>query len=308
MSRFALASGGAWTSSLRIPGYTPKQGERLTVHVHVAGDGFLKTMGTPILLGRELNESDSDNAPKVAVVNETLARRWFGGNAIGRTFAWGRSKEQPVVIVGVARDAKYNGLRDAAPPTVYIPYRQAGAQLDSANFALRTAVPPLSIVPSVRQAVAGIDPTLPVVEFRTQEQQISSRIAHERTFALLAGFFSVTALALASIGIYGVLAYAVTKRTSEIGIRLALGSTRQGVQWLVVRASLMVVAMGIVAGFGAALAMVQLVRRDLYGVEPADPLSIAAAVVAMAVVAGFGAWLPARRAASVDPMVALRYE
>jgi predicted permease len=308
-SENALISGSNSTRSINVPGYTPKPNERLAAHVHTAGERFLTIMGTPILLGRDLLESDTDRAPDVAVINETMARKWFRPNPIGQEFHFGNtSRENPVRVVGVARDAKYASVRQEIPPTMYIPYRQSVGRLRSTHFELRTAVPPLSIIPAVRRAIAEIDPTLPVAEFRTQEQQIDRRMARERTFTLLAAFFSFISLALACIGIYGVLAYAVTRRTSEIGVRLALGAPPRQVQWLVVRDSILVVLLGIVAGVGGALAAVQLVRKELYEVEPADPVSIVIAITAMAMVAGFAAFLPARRAAGVDPMVALRYE
>jgi ABC-type antimicrobial peptide transport system permease subunit len=208
----------------------------------------------------------------------------------------------------VCKDAKYDKLRNAVPPTAYVSYLQHDFTWGGMTFELRTALPPMAIAGAVQRAVAEIDRNVPVAEMRTQEKQIQETLGTERMFAGVVGSFGVIAALLAAIGLYGVMAYTVSRRTNEIGIRLALGAGRGDVQWMVLRESLWMVTAGLVVGIPAALALTQLVRESLYGVEPNDPLSFIAAGALMVVVAAVAAWIPARRAARVDPMRALRCE
>jgi ABC-type antimicrobial peptide transport system permease subunit len=176
------------------------------------------------------------------------------------------------------------------------------------TIAIRTALPPLAVAVAVRKAVADTDRTVPVAELKTEEQQIAQSLATERMFAALISAFGGVAALLAAIGLYGVMAYAVTRRTVEIGIRLALGADRASVLWMVLRQSLWMVALGLLIGIPSALALTGLVRSSLFGIAPTDPVSFVAAALVMALVGAVAAWLPARRAARVDPMIALRYE
>ncbi len=298
-----------WMSSqsITVPGYTPPPKDSGPLYV-VAGDQFLTIMGTPILLGRDLSASDDEGSAKVAVVNQTLAKKYFTGNPVGREFAFGDKFTKPVRIVGVAADAKIHDIRSKIEPTIYLSYAQYPSRLGLVTFEVRAAGDALALSNAVRRAVAAVDPTLPVAQIRTQSEQINRSLFRERTFAFLSSFFSAITLALACIGIYGVFAYAVARRTSEFGVRMAVGATGAQVGWLVLRGALLLVAVGMAIGVPAALAVATLIRAGLFGVEPADPATIAAAVIAMVVAAGVAAWLPARRAALLDPVVALRYE
>jgi predicted permease len=308
MSRHTLLGNGMSSSDISMPGHASFRHEQ-SPWVHTVNSDFLTTVGIPVVRGRNFSRADNFSSAKVAIVNETMQAKMFDGNALGRVFRFGERPESPLIeVVGVAADAKYSQIRGDIPSTVYIPYSQRVDNLSALSFTVRTSVAPLSIVPAVRRAIGEIDPTVPVAEFRTQESQINQHLGRERTFAALAGFFAAIALILACIGLYGLLAYAVSRRTNEIGIRVALGAGRREVQWLVVRDSVLLVIAGIAAGVPAALAATKLIRKMLYGVEPADPMSIIAAVGAMALVAAIAAWLPARRAARVDPVIALRYE
>jgi predicted permease len=298
-----------WMSSqsITVPGYTPPPKDSGPLYV-VAGDQFLTIMGTPILLGRDLSASDDEGSAKVAVVNQTLAKKYFTGNPVGREFAFGDKFTKPIRIVGVAADARIHDICSKIEPTIYLSYAQYPSRLGLVTFEVRAAGDALSLSNAVRHAVAAVDSTLPVAQIRTQNEQINRNLFRERTFAFLSSFFSAITLALACIGIYGVFAYAVARRTSEFGVRMAVGATGAQVGWLVLRGALLLVALGMAIGVPAALAVATLVRAGLFGVEPADPATIAAAVVAMVVAAGVAAWMPARRAARLDPVVALRYE
>jgi ABC-type antimicrobial peptide transport system permease subunit len=222
---------------------------------------------------------------------------------VGRIFYFDDGKNPPpesqVEIVGMCKDAKYDWLKNDAPPTTYLSYLQSNMAWGM-TYELRTALPPMAIAGAVQRAVAEIDRNVPVAEMRTQEEQIRMTLGTERMFAGVVGSFGVIAALLAAIGLYGVMAYNVTRRTNEIGIRLALGAGRGDVQWMVLRESLWMVAAG--------LALTKLVQQTLYGVKPNDPASFVAAGALMVVVAAIAAWIPARRAARVDPMRALRCE
>jgi len=277
------------------------------------GSGFLTTMEIPVRLGRDLDTRDVGKALRVGVINERFARDYFGqGNPVGRFFYFGDGKnprpEDRVEIVGVCKNAKYDRLKDEIPPTVYLPYLQDHDFGGGMTFDVRTAMPPMAIAGAVRRVVATIDRNVPVAEMRTQEEQIRETLGTERMFAGVVSSFGAVAALLAAIGLYGVMAYTVTRRTNEIGIRLALGARSEDVQWMVLRESLWIVAAGLAVGIPAALALTKLVQQSLYGIKPNDPLSFFAAGVLMVAVAALAAWIPSRRAARVDPMRALRCE
>ncbi len=298
---------------ITIPGYTPKTGRAADTYEMAVGSRFLTTMRIPILLGRDIEDRDTSKAPRIAVVNETFAREYFGGqNPLGRIFYFGEPKNpltsDGIEIVGVCKDAKYDSLKHEIPPTAYLPYLQNSDELRQMTFEIRTALAPMTLAGVVRRTVAEIDHRVPVAAMRTQEEQIRQSLSMERLFATLVGSFGLVAALLAAIGLYGVMAYAVTRRTAEIGIRLALGAGRGDVQWMMLRESLLMVAIGMVAGIPAALAVTGFLQRSLYGIAPTDPVSFVAAGALMLAVAAVAAWLPARRAALVDPMRALRNE
>ena len=277
---------------------------RLTV-----SETFFSTMGIPLLLGRGFNAADVDGAPKVVVVNETFARNNFANEIpIGQTLQVGKSNGVPIdwQIVGVCRDAKYSDIKTDAPPTVYFSYRQNG--LGSGYLAVRTALPPLAIVSAARRAVAAIDPNIPLADITTQEAVRDSKISQERMFATLVSALAALAVLLACIGLYGLMAYNVTRRTSEIGVRMALGAQPRDVARSVLREALLLAGVGVLVGVPAALGVAQLIKSQLYGVPAYDPLTFVAGTLVLLAVAVIAAWLPARRASRIDPMVALRAE
>jgi predicted permease len=313
LSTVALLSNGMSSSSITVPGYTPSRGQSAETYVIAAGGHFLKTMGIPVLFGRDIDGRDILKARPVALVNQTFARKFLAGRSpMGAVFYFGNERnpkpEDVIEIVGVAKDAKYDNLKNEIPPTAYIPYLQHPDWVKRMIFEVRTTVIPSNIASAVERSVAQIDRNVPVAGMRTQEEQIRITLSGERMFAGVVGSFGGIAALLAAIGLYGVMAYAVTRRTSEIGIRLALGAGRGDVQWMVLRESLWMVAAGLAIGIPAALALTKLVRGTLYGIKPNDPVSFVAAGALMVVVAALAAWIPARRAARVDPMRALRCE
>ncbi|HYL75083.1 MAG TPA: ABC transporter permease [Bryobacteraceae bacterium] len=313
MSQHGLIQGVESDEDVYVAGTTPKSSERHWTQELFCSASFLSTMRIPLLLGRDLTPGDERAAQHVAVVNEQFVSQLLSGkNPLGQTFYFGRlpptRDAEPIQIVGVVRDAHYTRVRVEPKATAYLPYAQNLKGLHQMTFAIRTALPPLAIASAVHKAVADTDRTIPVAELKTEEQQIAQSLATERMFAALVSAFGGVAALLAAIGLYGVMAYAVTRRTFEIGIRLALGADRASVLWMVLRQSLWMVAAGLLIGIPSALALTGLVRSSLFGIAPTDPVSFAAAALVMAVVGAVAAWLPARRAAHVDPMIALRYE
>ena len=227
--------------------------------------------------------------------------------SLGRRFGFeGPTSSGQIEIVGVARDASYTGLRDSTEPTVYLSYLQSPPRW--ATFIVRISQNVAAMSSSIRDAVREVDSNLPLFEMKTQSQQIDESLAQERLFANLSSFFGALALSLACIGLYGVMSYGVTRRTSEIGIRIALGATPSGVTRMVMRETMVVVVIGVTIGLGTAAATTHLIRSMLFGLAPTDTVTIVFAVLLMIAVAALAGYLPARRASKVDPMIALRYE
>jgi predicted permease len=311
ISQLPMIGGVVTNGGVRFPG-SDKANQTWFL---ACSDSFLSTMRIPIVLGRDLNRADFDRSLRSAVVNETFVRRYMAGvNPIGQVFyppPWRVKPDgrvEPVTIVGVAKDAHYRSVRDQAPPTAYMPYALRPPGDSRMVFEIRTQVPLQSLASTIRETVASVDPHLPVAEMRTEEEQIDQSLGTERLFAALVTAFGVIAVVLAAIGLYGVMAFSVSRRTTEMGVRMALGARRGDVQWLILRQSLAMAAVGILVGVPVALELSSLAGKLLYGVKPNDPASMVGAVAVMVLVAAVAAWIPARRASGVDPMVALRFD
>ena len=250
---------------------------------------------------------DSREAPAVVLINATAARELFGDeNPLGRRSGFSPEERDELEIIGVVQDVKYRTVRDAAPPTTYRSTVQS--PLADATFIVRTAGPPSALTIAVRDAVQRIDPTLPLIDISTQAAEIEERFSEERLFALAYTSFGGLATLLAAIGLFGLASYNVTQRTNEIGIRMALGAETSSVARMVLSESLVLVAIGLVVGIGGVLLAGRLVASLLFELAPTDPLTIAQAVVVLVSVAAFAGYLPARRAARVNPLVALQDE
>ncbi|HVD91680.1 MAG TPA: FtsX-like permease family protein, partial [Vicinamibacterales bacterium] len=247
-----------------------------------------------------------------ALINRTFARQLFQTeDVVGRQFRIGSRRQPgdaPVTVIGVTADARYTSLRADIPPTAYLYYRQRPDMKNAVTFEVKTAMPPSELASAVREAVRGIDPNVPIFGIMTQSDQIATSLRQERLFARLATMLGGVAVLLSAIGLYGLLAYAVVRRTPEIGIRMALGAARGAVQWMMLRESLVLVGIGLALGIPAALAGTRLLGAMLYGLAPRDPLTLGGAAATMLVLGVLAGYLPARRAARVDPLVALRAE
>jgi predicted permease len=275
------------------------------------GDRYFTTFRVPILAGRGFAPTDTETSPKVAVVNQALAKKYFPNeNPIGKSFATSDPKNDKLVyqIVGVCADTRYGSLREDPPPVFYLDYRQSAGIDWGITFAVKTRTTRAGITPSLRRAVQAVDPNLPLIDVRTQEEQIEALLMNERVFADLTTGFGVLALALACIGIYGLMAYTVSRRTNEIGIRMALGARSDQVLRMVLGEAVWMTAIGLAVGLGGALALGRVVASQLYGLKAWDPATLSAAAALLIFVALGATWVPAQRAAGVDPSKALRAE
>jgi len=311
MSQPALLSGSVNSTGIFVQGrvYPPgrPQGDSVSINRLVISPNFFDVMGIPIVMGRGLTDRDTQTAPKVVVINEAAVRKYFPNeNPIGRHFGSSPETSSDLEIVGVLRDAKYDSVRDAAPPTMYVPLLQNPRGFGV--FEVRTVGATASVVGGIREAVRQVDPTLPIMDVSTQIEQVEKRFAQEKVFAQAYTLFGVLALVLASVGLFGLMSYSVSRRTNEIGIRMALGAQRDDVLRLVMRESMALVVIGVAAGLAIAVAASQFVTILLFGLAPTDPRTMFVAIAVMVLVSGIAGYLPARRASKVDPMVALRYE
>jgi predicted permease len=268
--------------------------------------GYFETLGTPLVLGRDFNRHDTPQSPSVAVVNETFAKKFFGGqNPIGQTYRWkpGGELSAPVEIVGVAKDSKYYSLREPVPPTFFRLESQERPRL----FAVIEIRATTNIIPAVKAAMEQVNRDVSL-QFTTFSTQVAESVTRERLLATLSGFFGALALLLATIGLYGVMSYNVTRRRSEIGIRMALGAEQSRVLLMVLGEVGLLIGIGLAAGTVAAIGATRYIASFLYGLTPNDPRILASASAVLALVALFAGYLPARRASRLDPMVALREE
>jgi len=320
-SRQALLSQGASSSSVYLrsalnappdsEGRIKSNGEG---YRHSVRENFLEAMGIPLLFGRTFRPQDDAKASRVVIVNQTFANKYFPGeNVVGKRFTFDTSKPDELEIIGVAKDAKYTSQRDEIPPTVYSSYRQERS-MGNAVFEVRTAGDPNAVIGALRQAVKEVDPNLPLSNVKTQVEQGDETLRMERLFAKLLTLFGLLAQQLASIGLFGVLAYAVSQRTHEIGIRMALGASRFDVLKMIVRQGMTLAGIGVVLGLIGSYVLTKYLEswvnlsQMLFGVKVSDPATYGVIAVLLTLISLVACYVPARRATKVDPLVALRYE
>ena len=311
VSKNGLFTGSDSDDDVKIDGYVPAKDEDRQAHWDWVGPNYFTALGVPLVLGRDVSIHDTATSPRVAVISETMARFYFGkSNPIGhRIWIQDEKRDQPVEIVGVVQDARSMQLRGPLERRFYMPFAQTAQEANAyLVFIVRTSGTPDAVSDSARKAVASFNPNVPVLWVRSVDTRINDALGTETMIARLSSFFGVVALLLACVGLYGVMSYTVSGKTQEIGLRMALGAQRPTVLWMVLLDVMKVVLAGVVVGVPAALAASRLLRSMLFGLNPADPLSLVLVVLLLGVVALLAGMIPARRATQVDPMVALRYE
>ncbi|MGB0034826.1 MAG: ABC transporter permease [Candidatus Acidiferrales bacterium] len=311
-SHNGLFSGSESSDEISIEAYTPKSGQKMNARFDHVGPNYFSTVGIPVLVGREIGPQDEGSGQRVGLINQTMARYYFGDESpLGRRI-WDMfpTTHTDFVVVGVVADAKYNSLSEVTPRRFYLPTFQPLDEGETrfAKFEVRAAGDPYTIAASVRQVVKQTAATLPPIEMETMDELVSQSLTSDRMITKLSGFFGALAALLACIGIYGIMGYAVAGRTNEIGIRMALGAQSGNVLWLVLRESLLLVGVGVAIGLPAVIGAAKLISSLLFGLTPADPVALVLATLLMFAVAALAGYIPARRASRIDPMVALRYE
>ncbi|MEJ7710073.1 MAG: FtsX-like permease family protein [Pyrinomonadaceae bacterium] len=273
----------------------------------IVGLDYFRTMKIPLVAGREFDPNERTGTPRVCIINETLAHRLFPGSlAIGKRVSFGDGSGPFTEVIGVAKDGKYVSLGEDPQTFIYFPLQQS--YTTSVTLIARTRTNEASVIPAIRRELQTLDATLPIYDVKTLEAHLGLSLFPARVAAIMLGGFGVLALALAALGIYGVMSYAVAGRTREIGIRMALGARVSDVLRIILRQGMTLVVIGITLGLVAAFAATRLLSSLLYGVSASDPLTFAGVTLLLAMVALLACYIPARRATKVDPMVALRYE
>jgi predicted permease len=303
-----MLTNSEWSSTVKVEGYAAKEGEDMNPLVNGVGPDFFGTIQQSLVAGREFTIKDAATAPRVAIINETMARYFFGTSSpLGRHIGWGRDSGTPIEIVGVARDSKMATLRQEPKRFVYVPYAQE-TELGEMTFYVRARGEATSLTASVREVARQVDPNLPLFNIKAMTTVVDESLFVERMVAALSVAFGGLATLLAAIGLYGVMSYSVARRTREIGIRMALGAERASVLWLVLSEVTWMVGLGVAIGVPLTLVLSRLVQSQLFELSSHDPTALFASATVLATVALLAGYLPARRATRVDPMVALRYE
>ena len=314
---------------ISVQDYKSQPGEEMWIPWMQVYPNSFATLGIPLVAGRDFGPQDSQvwrpgpcsSAAQVGIINESIARRFFGNESpIGRRFGFASSRPAQcpdgvmrggagaIEIIGVVKDVKYTSLRNEGREMFYLPFHQANTGFGEMTLVVRTTSDPTTVVAAVRRETRALDPAMPMFEVETLATQVAASLREERLLATLSSGFSLLALLLSCLGLYGILSYTVARRTNEIGVRIALGADRRDLLWLVLRDALRLVLLGVALGVPAALAAARLISSQLFGISAADPGAIGLATLALLVVAAVAAYLPARRATRVDPLVALRFE
>jgi predicted permease len=307
-----LVAGWSSSTGATIPGVPEPNGKKPPTNVALVGPSYFETMQIPILRGRSIEDRDQTGQVASVVVNEVFANKYFPGrDPVGERFTLGGNKNAtPTQIVGVSRNSRYASLKRDIPPVTYVTWTQPPSLWRAGGmfFALRTVGDPMQIANAVRQLVHQADANIPVADLTTQARQIDETIVSERTFTDLCACFGILALTIAAIGLYGTMAYAVARRTGEIGLRLALGAQRPRVLWMVLREATLMLIAGVAIGVSIAWWTSRFLASFLFGVKPNDLASIVVSVAVLAGATVLAGYLPAWRASRIDPMTALRHE
>ena len=311
---------GEWDSSMAVEGYAAKPGQHAEPYMNSISPNYFGTLGVPILAGRDFTPKDDKQiqhgddhtnfVPTTVMINDSFAKKYFAGrNPIGLHIGFGSdpNTRTDMEVIGVVKDVKYTNLRDKIPPQAYVPYASEH-QPSGVTFYIRTVADPKPLMAIVRRKVHNLDPNLPVYDMRTIDEQIDLSLRNERLVASLSMLFGILATLLAVIGLYGVMAYTVARKTREIGIRMALGAFQGAVIWMVMKEVLLLIAIGVIVGLPVAYGLSSLVSNQLYGLPPHDPGTLSLATIALICVACCAGFVPALRASRIDPTRALRYE
>jgi predicted permease len=297
---------GTWNNPIWVDGYLAGHSDA-DVHHNAVGNGYFAAMGIPVLAGRTFGPQDTASSARVGVIGESMARTMFpAGSPIGRHYGRRERNAGDIEVIGVVKDVKYNSLDETPQPGDYLPYVQNVRYLN--DFEVRYSGDAATTLTAVRQAIHDVQPTLPISDAMTLDEQVARSVTNQRLVAQLSTFFALLAVFLSCIGIYGLMSYLVTRRTNEIGLRMALGAARRNVLWMILRESIWLVGLGIAIGVPVALAGGHLVAHMLYGLRASDPLTLSAGIVGLLAIAALAGYLPAQRATCVDPVIALRYE
>jgi predicted permease len=305
-----LIAGSNWNNTVKVEGFESTENTNAQSSFNGVGPGFFRTTGVSVLAGREFTPADDMSRPRVAIVNETFARRFgLGTNPVGKRMAsrGGDTVSLDIEIIGLVRDTKYSSVKGEIPPVYFTPHQQL-RNVGELNFYVRTNGDPAAILRAVRGVVQRLDPMLPVENLKTMPDEIREGTAEDRLFTTLLATFAALATLLAAMGLYGVLAYSVAQRTREIGVRMALGAGAAQVRRMILRQVAVMVLIGGTIGIAGAMGLGRVAQSLLYQMSGADPLVMLASVVLLSLVGLAAGYVPAWRASRVDPMQALRYE
>ncbi|MDQ3441753.1 MAG: ABC transporter permease [Planctomycetota bacterium] len=305
-----LLGGNNWGNSVSVQGFEAGPDTDVHSNYNEVGPGYFNTVGVPVLAGREFTRADVTGAGKVAIVNETFARKFkLGRDAVGKFMSdsVGNNAKLDIEILGLVQDAKYSEVKDEIPPLFFRPYRQ-NERLGFIGFYVKTGVSPEQLMPAINGVIARLDPNLPVENLKTVDQQVRENVFLDRMISTLSAAFALLATLLAAIGLYGVLAYTVAQRTREIGVRMALGADGGRVRGMVLRQVALMTGIGGIVGLAAAVGIGRAAQSLLFQMNGTDPIVFATSAFVLVLVALAAGFLPAQKASKIDPMVALRYE